>query len=130
MEKLDQLNRRLAAIQDELSSLPDDDFARKHALMRERDFLRAEAAAYRDDLTSTRPSTDIIKEIRALRKKVAGAQSGYANAVGLAGGFDGTGGAAASSIGLNSGIDEGQGIEQTLRRIAALESILADRGHL
>lgn len=131
MERVDELNKRLAEIQDELLGLAPEDFARKHTLHLERDSLRAEAAEYSEDRDITRPSADMIAELKALRSQLAAIRAGYLNAVGQAGG--GEAGAwigPADTIALNAGIDRAQGVERIVPRIARLETILKERGHL
>lgn len=131
MERVNELNQRLAQIQDELLGLAPDDFAKKHALHSERDSLRAEAADYGKDRDVTRPSADMIAELKALRAQLAAVRAGYVDAVGQAGaGEAGAWNGPADTIALNAGIDRAQGVERIVHRIARLETILKERGHL
>lgn len=130
MERIDELNRRLAEIQDELLGLAVDDFARKYALQSERDVLRAETGKYKQDRDAGRPSSDMIAEVKALKNQLISIRSGYVNAVGQAGAGEGAWNGPADTIALNAGIDNAQGVEQIVQRIARLETILKERGHL
>lgn len=131
MERLQELNRRLAEIQDELMKLGPDDFARKYELQVERDSLREETSKYAKDRDLDRASSELIKELKALRSRLTGVRAGYANAVGMAGSMDAAGASgAADSIYLNAGIDKAQGVDGLVQRIARLETILEERGHL
>lgn len=131
MERLQELNRRLAEIQDELMSLGSEDFARKYELQVERDQLREETSKYARDRDFDRASSELIKELKALRNRLIGIRSGYANAVGMAGSMDAAGSSgAADSIYLNAGIDSAHGVDSLVQRIARLETILEERGHL
>ena len=126
MERLEEINQRLAQIQDELLTLADDDFARRNTLHSERDVLRDEAAAYRRDQDQDRPSSDLIEELKARRSQLESIAAKQAD-----GSFAGTGsGGAGDAIGINKGIDEATGRAAVERRIAAIESILTKRGHL
>lgn len=132
MERLEEINQRLAQIQDELLTLADDDFARKNTLHSERDKLRNEAAAYRRDQDQDRPSSELIEELKARRSQLESIANKYVSAAKQAdGSFAGTGsGGAGDAIGINKGIDEATGRAAVERRITALESILTKRGHL
>lgn len=129
MDRLEQLNKRLAAIQDELLTLAPDDFRGKNALHIERDGLRAETAEYKEDRDVNRPSADMIKELQALKRQLASIRKGYVSAAGQAG-AGGSHHGPADTIALNSGIDDAQGVERLVHRIAHLETILQGRGHL
>lgn len=130
MERIDELNRRLADIQDELLQVPSDDFSRKYALHLERDSLRDETAKYKRDQDVDRPSSEMIAEVKALKSQLAAIRSGYVNAVGQAGAGEGGWNGPADTIALNAGIDKAQGVERIVHRIARLETILKERGHL
>lgn len=130
MGRFDELNQRLAEIQDELLSVSHDDFSRKYALHLERDTLRDESARYKKDQDVDRSSSDIIDEVKALKRQVASIRSGYVNAVGQAGAGEGGWNGPADTIALNAGIDKAQGVERIVHRIARLETLLKERGHL
>lgn len=132
MERLEEINKRLAEIQDELLALSDDDFATKNALQSERDKLRDEATEYRKDPDQDRPSSELIEELKARRSQLGSIAKKYVSAAKQAdGSFAGTGsGGAGDSISINKGIDEATGRAAVERRIAALEAILTKRGHL
>lgn len=133
MSKLDDLDHRLGEIQDELMKLGDDDFARKNELHIERDRLRAEAAEFRKDFDLDRPSSELIAELKQHRKQLETIESEYINVAeqldagfGLAGEVDGPG----DTQRINDTLSAGTGRAAIEKRIAHLESILTDRGHL
>ncbi|HEY5890353.1 MAG TPA: hypothetical protein VIW94_06625 [Acidimicrobiia bacterium] len=133
MESLDDLNRRLGQIQDELLALPADDYARKNELHAERDRLRSDAAQYQRDFDLDRPSSELIAELKQHRRQLESIEDEYINTAeqlvpgfGLAGEHGGPG----DTQWINDNISEGTGRAAIEKRIAHLESILADRGHL
>ncbi len=132
MERLQEINKRLGEIQDELLALSDDDFARRNALAMERDRLRDEAATFVVDRDKDRPSSELIAELKAKRSQLGSIARKYvAGAKQTDGSFAGTGsGGAAGTIGINKAIDDSTGRAAVELRIAQLETILKERGHL
>jgi hypothetical protein len=133
MKSLEDLNRRLGQIQDELLALPADDFARKNELHGERDLLRAEAAAFQKDFDLDRPSSELIAELKQHRKQLESIDDEYINTAeqvvsgfGLAGEHGGPG----DTQRINENIGEATGRAKLEKRIAHLEAILSERGHL
>jgi hypothetical protein len=133
MTNLDELDRRLGEIQDELMALGDNEFARKNELHIERDRLRAEAAQFRRDTDLDRPSSDLIAELKQHRKQLDTIDKTYINTAeqfdagfGLAGEHSGPG----DTQWINQNIDEGTDRAKIEARIAHLETVLKDRGHL
>lgn len=133
MERVEEINRRLGQIQDELLELGADDFAAKNQLHIERDRLRDEATSYQQDRDSTRPSSELIQELKQRHSQLESISKQYINpAKATDGGFGGTGAynGPADAQAINRNIDEGTGRANVERRIAQLESILKGRGHL
>ena len=132
MDRLEEINKRLGQIQDELLTLSDDDFARRNALAIERDRLRYEAATFVVDRDKDRPSSELIAELKAKRSQLGSIARKYvAGAKQADGSFAGSGsGGAADTIGINKAIDDSTGRAAVELRIAQLETILKERGHL
>ncbi len=132
MRNLEELNRRLGQIQDELLALPADEFARKNDLQVERDRLRSDAAQFQKDFDLDRPSSELIAELKQRRTQLVSIANKYINPAGAADAGFGAGAyngpADASSV--NRSIDAATGRGQIEQRIARLETILRDRGHL
>lgn len=133
MERLDGINRRLSEIQDELLELEADDIATKNQLHIERDRLRDEATTYRHDPDADRPSSELIEELKQRHSQLKSISNKYINpAKATDGGFGGTGAynGPSDAQAINRNIDEATGRANVERRIAHLESILKERGHL
>ncbi|CAN5746862.1 hypothetical protein BH23ACT4_BH23ACT4_06040 [soil metagenome] len=133
MESLEEINLRLGKIQDELLELGADDFAAKNQLHIERDRLRHEAKSYQQDQDIARPSSDLIQELKQRYSQLESISKQYINpAKATDGGFGGTGAynGPADAQSINRNIDEGTGRATVERRIAHLESVLKERGHL
>ena len=62
---LEELNRQLGEVQDQLLALQPTDFAVKHRLKTEQDRLRNLAGNYHRDQDEDRPSEDLLAELRA-----------------------------------------------------------------
>lgn len=129
MERIDQLNQRLAEIQDELLGVPSLDSSRKYALQLERDALRGEAAKYQHDQDVRRPSSEMIAEVKVLKSQLASMGSGYVNIDQARAGEGGWKGST-DTIVFNADVDKAHGVEPIVHRIARLETLLKDRGHL
>ncbi len=133
MEHLEEINRKLATIQDQLLQLGDDEFAAKDQLHIERDRLRDEAASYQQDRDATRPSSELIKELKQRYSQFESIGTQYINpAKATDGGFGDTGAynGPADAQAINQHIDEATGRAAVEQRINRLESILKERGHL
>ena len=133
MERVEEINRRLGEIQDELMKLGNDDFAAKNQLHIERDRLRDEAKSYQQDRDTARPSSELIQELKQRYSQIGSISKQYINpATATDGGFGGTGAhnGPADALAIDRTIDEGTGRANVERRIAHLESILRERGHL
>lgn len=133
MGRVEEINRRLGEIQDELLKLGGDDFAAKNELHVERDRLRDEASTYQQDPDAARPSSELIQELKQRYRQLESINQQYINpAKATDGGFGGTGayGGPADAQSINRNIDEGTGRANVELRIAHLESVLKERGHL
>jgi hypothetical protein len=133
MKQVEEINKRLGEIQDQLLELGPDDFAAKNQLHIERDKLRDEAASHHVDRDSGRPSSDLIEELKQRRRQLESITKKYINpAKASDGGFGGTGAynGPGDAQAVNRNIDEGTGRANVERRIAQLESTLKERGHL
>lgn len=133
MKRVEEINHRLGKIQDELLELGPDDFAAKNQLHIERDLLRDEAKSYQQDRDVARPSSELIQELKQRHSQLGSISKQYINpAKATDGGFGGTGAynGPADAQAINRNIDEGTGRAGVERRIAQLESILKERGHL
>jgi hypothetical protein len=133
MERLDEINLRLGEIQDELLKLGEEDFPAKSQLHIERDRLRDEASSYYQDRDASRPSSELIQELKQRYRQLDAISRRYVNpAKATDGGFGGVGAynGPADAQSTNRNIDEGTGRERIEQRIAHLESILKERGHL
>jgi hypothetical protein len=133
MTSLDEIDRRLGQIQDELLKLGDDEFSRRFELHTERDRLHSEAAKMVKDADLDRPSPELAAELKEHRKQLDDIDKKYINTAeqveagfGLAGNTSG----ASDPQWINQNIDEGTGRAKIEARIAHLEAILADRGDL
>lgn len=133
MERLEEINRRLGEIQDELLELGTDEFAARNQLHIERDRLGDEATSYQRDRDAARPSSDLIEELKQRRSQLESLNKQYINpAKATDGAFGGTGASTGPSDtqAINRDIDESIGRAAVERRIAHLASILEERGHL
>lgn len=68
---LDRITQALARVQGELLGLADDAFAERHELLQRRDQLRREAAAFRVDFDTRRPTEDMLDELSGLRSHLS-----------------------------------------------------------
>lgn len=130
---LEDLNRRLAEIQDRLLELGPQDFAAKYELHTERDRLRHLVGKYASDRDVQRSSEDLRAELGARKAALEEIKKGMVNTGGMAGG----GGAGTGSyegpldgMKINNAIRSAQGTDQLVQRITHLESILSERGDL
>jgi hypothetical protein len=131
MERLEEINRKLGAIQDQLLQLGDDDFTAKNQLHIERDRLREEAASYQQDRDTARPSSELIQELKQRHSQLESIRNRYINP---AKATDGVGTGAyngpADAQAINQNIDEATGRAEVEQRISRLETILKDPPHL
>lgn len=130
---LEDLNRRLAEIQDRLLELGPDDFAARYELHTERDRLRDLARRGKSDRDAQRSSEDLRAELKARKAALAEIKKGMVNTGGMAGGGGGGSGSYEGPLDgmkINNAIRSAQGADQLVQRITHLESILQERGDL
>jgi len=126
----DEINRRLAEIDDELWSLGPDDYSSRYQLHIERDRLRDRVRGS-GDADIDRSTEDILSELHARRKSLIAIQESLVSSAGMSGG----GGAGAGSfegpadgVKLNTEIVAATGARELAQRVARLETILTERG--
>jgi hypothetical protein len=129
MELTSDLAFRLAEIQEALLALPDDAFAEKYALLKERDELREQATDYAHTLEAGKTDEDLLAELKALRAQMKALAKQKINMVSQAGDvgagaiYSGGGG-----IDINAKMMEASGAEQIRDRIGRITGILTERG--
>ncbi|MFV1969565.1 MAG: hypothetical protein ACC683_01025 [Acidimicrobiia bacterium] len=124
------ITARLADVQRRLLDLPDDAFAEKYELLKERDQLRDEAAGFAEMIDSERSEDDLLRELAALRNRMKSIEGKRIDLVMQAG----SGGASTSEMGnlggvkINKGIDDAFGLPKIKARIGVIKGTLNDRG--
>ena len=130
MVELDEVVARLSQIVEELLELPPDDFARRFALEKERDELRAAAEVFHQRKDEGRSTEDLIAELAARRKQIRSMGDQLVNRAAQSS-ATGAGPAAdvATSMGgsLNQAMGEGMGMGSAAVRVAELEQELSRR---
>lgn len=130
---LEELNRRLALVQERLLELAPDDFAHRYRLALEQDRLRKEARRHAKERDLNRASKDLLAELMARKDALEIIRRKMVNTAAQAGG----GGAGAGSFEgpldafrINNAIMAGAEADELIQRIARLETILRERGEL
>ena len=130
MSTLEEVNRELVRVQDQLLALSDDDFAEKYRLQTIRDELREKASQFRVDYDLERSDEALLRELAARRSQIDAINDNRMDFVTQAGGGSGDhsfpdfGGKSA----INHEIADAQGIGEINARISRLSAILDDRG--
>lgn len=126
----DEINRRLAEIDEELWSLGPGDYSSRYQLHIERDRLRDRVRGS-GDADIDRSTEDLLSELDARRKSLRAIQESLVSSAGMSGG----GGAGAGSfegpadgVKLNTEIVAATGAKKLAQRVAKLETILTERG--
>ena len=119
---LDELNRRLARIQDRLLELGPEDHARRYELKVEQD--RRDIDRPSDDLKAELAARE--KELEAIRRKMVNAAAQAGGGGGGAGSFEGP----LDAFKINNALKSGSNADALIQRIARLETILEERGDL
>ncbi len=121
MGNLEEINKELAAVVDELNATPSTDFAKRHELRTRQDELRKLADMYRTDFDKSRSTVALERELRARQAQL--------DAVYMSGGVSRTGGSCTSAEegGLNPQIRKASNSAEIRARIAKLEDLLADQ---
>lgn len=123
------ITKRLADIQRRILDLPDDAFAEKYELLKERDRLREEASGFADELGSGRSDEELLRELAALRSRIRMIEGQRIDLVMQAGT-----GAATGEMGnlggvqINKGIEDAMGLPRIRARIGVIRGYLIDRG--
>ena len=131
MSDLDRITQELAAVDDAIWKLPDDAFAERYGLLKQRDALRDEAARLPHDWDAQRPTEELEKELKAQRHHLEAIVDQQIDLVADAGGggMGGSdGGKDSSTFGLNQKIAEANDAAAIRARIGRIEGILKDRG--
>jgi len=124
------ITAKLADVQRRLLDLPDDAFAEKYELLKERDQLRDEAAGFAQMVDSERTDEDLLRELGGLRSRMKSIEGKRIDLVMQAG----SGGASTSEMGnlggvkINKGIDDAHGLPKIKARIGVIKGTLIDRG--
>jgi len=126
----DEINRRLAEIDDELWSLDPADFESRYRLHIERDGLR-DLVRGNSNADIDRSTAELLAELDARRKSLKAIRESLVSSAGMSGG----GGAGAGSfegpadgVKLNTEIVAATGAKGLAQRVARLETILTERG--
>lgn len=126
MNTVEEVTLRLAAIQDELLSLPKGPSTRRYELLKEQDGLRALASKFAVRADQGRASDDLRSELKALqqrRKSLVDSRAGYV----MSKGGDSAGPASAAWIRLSKQSQSASGVDQLSVRISQIEDELAAR---
>jgi hypothetical protein len=130
MSDTTDITAKLADVQKRLLDLPDDAFAEKFELLKERDQLRDEAADYSETLDRNRSDEELLRELAALRSQAQSIEDQRIDLVMQAG----SGGVMTGEMGnlggvkINKAIEDGQGLPKIRSRIGIIKGILNDRG--
>lgn len=130
---IDELNRRLAQVQDRLLELGPDDHAERYRLKVEQDQLRSQARRFAKDRDADRSTEDLKAELRARERALKKVRRKLMNAAAQAGGGGGGSGSFEGPLDafkINNALMSGTDAEALIRRIARLETILGERGAL
>lgn len=128
---LDELNRRLAQVQDRLLELGPDDFAQRYRLKIEQDRLRSQAKRFATERDVDRSTEDLKAELRAREAALEEVRRKMMNAAAQAGGGGGGTGSFEGPLDafkINNALISGSNAEALMQRIARLETIIEERG--
>lgn len=130
---LDELNRRLAEIQELLLDIDPRDFAARYELKVEQDRLRRLTRRYAKERDLDRTSEDLMSELRAresaldqIREKMVSAAAQAGGGGGGSGSFEGP----LDAFKINNSLLKGTEADKLMQRIARLQTILRERGEL
>lgn len=125
---LDDINRELSEVLDELLAVPSDSFAERYEIQKRQIELRKEAAAFAQDHDAERSTEDLQKELAAMRANLKALVGDRISLTQQAGGGDKSNHGVRGSIGINTAMDQAQGTNRVRARVGRLEGILLDRG--
>ena len=127
---LTELTSRLAAVDEAIRALPDDAFADKHVLLKQRDQLREQAAEYAADRDAGRSDHELLSELSGLRSQLKALDKQKINLVTQAGGGAGNAGNMGNlgGVSLNIRMSEATGANRIQSRIGVIKGVLTNRG--
>ena len=123
MSDLDRITKELAAVDDAICRLPDDAFAERYELLKQRDALREEAADLPHDWDAQRTTEELERELEVLQLHLDAIDDEQIDLVS----DDGGGDVDSSTFGLNQKIAAANDAAAIRERIVRLKGILADR---
>lgn len=126
MSRVEDVALRLAAIQDELTSLPEGPSLDRYDLLKEQDILRAEAGVFGVHVDTERSTKDLVAELESLkqrRKSIVSSRSGYV----MGKGGNSAGPASGAWVKLSAESQSASGLDQLNVRISRIEDVLAAR---
>ncbi len=126
MADVDAVLKELSEIQDRLLELPRDAFAEIYELHNRRAELRAQAAEFAQDRDADRSTENLLRELAALRTRLAEIERQQVNLVAQAGGGGARSGSA-HGVALNRRIADAQGMGRVQSRIGVIKGVLIDR---
>jgi len=126
MADVDAVVKELSEIQDRLLELPRDAFAEIYQLHSRRDELRAQAAEFALDRDAGRSTEELLRELAALRTRLAEIERQQVNLVVQAGGGGARSGSSHGVV-LNRRIADAQGMGRVQSRIGVIKGVLIDR---
>jgi len=130
MTDVSEVTRKLADVDEQIRSLPDDAFAEKYELLKKRDQLREDAARFAVDADKERSTTVLLSELSGLRSQLAQIEGQKIDLVTQAGG--GAPGASnmtnLGGVSLNAQMSAASGAGRIQSRIVVIKGVLADRG--
>lgn len=129
MTTLEDLNRELGDVQDQLLALSDNEFAEKFRLQTLRDELGERAARFRVDYDLQRSDAALLAELAARRTQVDAIHKQRVDFVAQAGAGSDAGSTYdhGGKAAINHDIADAQGIGEINARIARIEAVLDDR---
>ena len=130
---LDELNGRLAEIQDLLLAVEPEDFAARYELKMEQDRLRRLTRRFARERDLERTTEDLLSELRARESALNEIREMMVSAAAQAGGGGGGSGSFEGPLDafkINNALLEGTEAEKIIQRIARLQTILKERGDL
>lgn len=126
MSRVEELAKRLAEIQAELTELAGKPSPRMFELLTEQDALRAEAGGLAHSVDADRSTSELEAELASLvklRKSLVDARTGYATGKG----GNNAGPASGAWVTLNAQSHAASGVDRLTTRISHIEDVLASR---
>lgn len=123
-----ELNRKLAAVQDQLIALPDDAFAERWELRKEQDELRKQASEFSYALYDDKFDDELLDELRGLREQMKAIEKQRIDLVVQAGSGGASNMGNLGGVAINKGIDDAMGLPAIKAKIGHIKGVLGDRG--